>query len=146
MHFGPDDPLFPQTRIGLDAEGRFAPIGLERAHWKNADAIRRIFRQAFTAAGLPEFNPHSFRKTLARLGEELCTTPEEFKAWSQSLGHEDVLTKFSSYGSVPVHRQQAIIRSLGESKRDCRPESGDLDELERLVRKVRAVSGADINA
>ena len=100
MHFGPDDPLFPQTRIGLDAEGRFAPAGLERTHWKNADAIRRIFRQALTAAGLPAFNPHSFRKTLARLGEELCNTPEEFKAWSQNLGHEDVLTTFTSYGVV----------------------------------------------
>ncbi len=141
LRFGPDDPLFPQTRIGLDAEGRFAPIGLERTHWKNADAIRRIFRQAFTAAGLPAFHPHSFRKTLARLGERLCTTPEEFKAWSQNLGHEDVMITFSSYGSVPLHRQQAIIRALGEPRSDRRPKSGDLDELERLVRRMRAVSG-----
>jgi len=36
-------------------------------------------------AGLPYFNPHSFRKTLAAPGETLCTATEEFKAWSQTL-------------------------------------------------------------
>ena len=70
--FGPDDPLFPKTRMALDANGQFAPAGLERAHWSNADPIRRIFRTRFESAGLPYFNPHSFRKTLAQLGERVC--------------------------------------------------------------------------
>lgn len=65
--FGPDDPLFPQTHIERNAEGLFAPVGLARAHWANADAIRRIFRQVFESAGLGYRNPHSLRKTLARL-------------------------------------------------------------------------------
>ena len=137
MHFGSDDPLFPQTQVGLDSEGRFAPVGLQRTHWKNADAVRRIFRVSFTAAGLPAFHPHSFRKTLVRLGQELCETPEEFKAWSQNLGHDDVLTTFTSYGSVPAYRQQAIISSLGDAKRCRSPRSADIDELERLVRRMR---------
>ena len=66
--------------------------------WRNATAIRRIFQEAFELADLPYFNPHSFRKTLAALGEKLCRSPEEFKAWSQNLGHEKVLTTFISYG------------------------------------------------
>jgi len=37
-----------------------------------ATAIRRIFREAFERAGLPYFNPHSFRNTLVQLGEEVC--------------------------------------------------------------------------
>ena len=49
------------------------------------------FRSAFELAGLPYFNPHSFRKTLAALAEKLCRAPEEFKAWSQNLAHESVL-------------------------------------------------------
>ena len=85
--WGDDDPLFPATKVGLNAE-RFAAVGLKRAVWANADPIRKIFRRAFEAAGQPRFNPHSFRKTLARLGEQICQTPEEFKAWSQNLGHE----------------------------------------------------------
>jgi hypothetical protein len=37
----------------------------------------------------------------------------EYKAWSQNLGHENVLTTFSSYGDVAGHRQAEIIRTLG---------------------------------
>lgn len=110
--FGPDDPLFPATRIAVGADGRFGSAGLERKHWKNADAIRRIFRTSFEAAGLPYFNPHSFRKTLALLSKKVCPNPEAFKAWSQNLGHEHVLTTFTSYGSVSSHRQAEILASL----------------------------------
>jgi hypothetical protein len=49
--------------------------------------IRAIFREAFERAGVPYANPHSFRATLAGLGEKLCISPEEFKAWSQNMGH-----------------------------------------------------------
>src|SRR5207249_11992479 len=76
--------------------------------------IRKIFKDAFTNAGLPYFNPHSFRKTLAQLGEKLCRTPEQFKAWSQNLGHEKVLTTFSAYGEVAAERQREIIRELAQ--------------------------------
>lgn len=34
---------------------------------------------------------------------ERCRTAEEFKAWSQSLGHQDVLVTFNSYGNIPHH-------------------------------------------
>ncbi|MDP2804004.1 MAG: tyrosine-type recombinase/integrase [Phreatobacter sp.] len=113
--FGPDDPLFPATEIGLDSDRQFAPVGLARRHWKNADAIRRVFRNAFETAGLPYFNPHSFRKTLAVLGERMCKTPEAFKAWSQNLGHDNVLTTFTSYGEVSHHRQSEILNEMGFS-------------------------------
>lgn len=49
-----------------------------------------------------------------QLGETLCKSPEEFKAWSQNLGHEGVLTTFYSYGQVGTRRQGEIIRGLGE--------------------------------
>ncbi|WP_425409669.1 tyrosine-type recombinase/integrase [Hyphococcus sp.] len=113
--FGPDDPLFPQTAVGFGPSRRFEPQGLKRAHWSTAAPIRKIIGDAFEAAGLPRFGPHSFRKTLVQLGERTCNTPEEFKAWSQNLGHEQVLTTFTSYGSVSRHRQGEIIKSLGEA-------------------------------
>jgi hypothetical protein len=79
-------------------------------------AIRTIFRDAFTNAGLPYFNPHSFRNTLARLGQTACHSPEEYKAWSQNLGHDKVLTTFLSYGQVESARQGEIIRGLATPK------------------------------
>ena len=112
--YGDGDPLFPKTKIGLDENDQFAAIGLTRYHWQNADAIRKIFKQSFEAASLPYFNPHSIRNTLARLGEQLCQTPEEFKAWSQNLGHEKVMTTFMSYGKVESHRQHEIMEVVGK--------------------------------
>jgi integrase len=107
-----DDPLFPTTKMALNEDRQFAVAGVERSHWKSASPIRVIFREAFVAAGLPYSNPHSFRNTLVRLGESLCKSPEEFKAWSQNMGHEKVLTTFLNYGAVTCDRQGEILRCL----------------------------------
>ena len=96
--WGNDDPLFPATRTVLGDARQIEGVGLERARWSTAARIRTIFRDAFVSADLPYFNPHSFRNTLVRLGQAVCQTPEEFKAWSQNLGHDKVLTTFLSYG------------------------------------------------
>src|SRR5262249_30802827 len=114
--WGLDDPLFPSTKIVVGDSRHFEASGLDRKHWSSAGPIRTIFKDAFAAAGLPYFNPHSFRKTLALLGGHICKSPEEYKAWSQNLGHENVLTTFSSYGDVARHRQAEIIRALGTSE------------------------------
>lgn len=117
MLWGDDDPLFPPTQIGLGANGGFAPVGLRRGEcWQGAGPIRDIFRTAFEAADLPYFNPHSLRDTLVQFGEQACTTPEQFKAWSQNLGHERVMTTLTSYGNVAPHRQAELIRGMGAAK------------------------------
>jgi integrase/recombinase XerD len=110
--FGLNDPLFPKTEVKPNASRVFEPVGLSRDHWSNASPIRGIFKAAFEQAGLPYFNPHSFRKTLVRLGETTCHSPEEFKAWSQNLGHQGVLTTFYSYGEVQASRQSEIFKAL----------------------------------
>ena len=114
--WGDDDPLFPSTRVALGESQQFEAVGLARAHWRTTTPIRKIFRQAFERAGLPYFNPHGFRNTLVRLGQLRCKTPEEFKAWSQNLGHNDVTTTLTSYGQVGGHRQGEIIRGLADSR------------------------------
>ena len=134
---GNDDPLFPATRIALGASMQFETGGLDRKHWSNATPIRTIFRKAFTDAGLPYFNPHSFRNTLVRLGEEVCKTPEQFKAWSQNLGHEKVLTTFLSYGGVACQRQGEIIRDLANHQQYTHP---DFNELAKsILREMRDI-------
>lgn len=112
--WGNDDPLFPATQTVVSPAHQFHASGVKREHWRTAAPIRSIFREAFSAAGLPYFNPHSFRNTLVEVGEKRCRTPEEFKAWSQNLGHERVLTTFCSYGAVGTSRQREIIRRLVE--------------------------------
>ena len=114
--WGPADPLFPATRMGLGATGGFEAQGLSRTGWASTTPIRDIYKRAFAAADLPYFNPHSFRDMLVRHAMALDLSPEHMKAWSQNLGHADVLTTFTSYGAVPVHRQGELIRAAGPAK------------------------------
>jgi integrase/recombinase XerD len=138
LGFGPDDPAFPATKLAQSADRNFAPVGLMRTPWKTTGPIRQIFRDAFAAAGLPYVNPHSFRKTLVRMGEALCRSPEEWKAWSQNFGHESEMTTFVGYGQVPGHRQAEIMLKLRAPKPHQLQDYGLLDALEILVHDAKA--------
>jgi hypothetical protein len=74
-----------------------------------------------------------FVKTLAQLGERLCRTPEEFKAWSQNLGHEQVLTTFSSYGEVAADRQAELIRRLEQKRESGTPKAEMIDWMIQVL-------------
>lgn len=139
--WGNDDPLFPATHVALGPENQFTAAGLARQHWSNATPIRKIFREAFTGAGLPYFNPHSLRDTLVQLGEKICQTPEAFKSWSQNLGHEKPLTTFLSYGNVSSQRQGEIIRGLAKPRAEL---SADADSIVNGLFEKMVTSGIAI--
>jgi integrase len=112
--FGPDHALFPKTKLAPGDDLQFRAVAIDCLPWANANAVRKIFRDACAVAGLPYFNPHLFRDTLVQLAYDLKLDAEQFKAWSQNLGHASCLTTFSSYGAIPAARQAEIIRLLGE--------------------------------
>ncbi|MEH6445758.1 MAG: tyrosine-type recombinase/integrase [Oceanospirillaceae bacterium] len=130
LGYSKNDPLFPKTKLAHNKNQQFEAVGLLKEHWSNATPIRKLFKQAFEAVGLPYFNPHSFRNTLVRLGENLCRTPEEFKAWSQNLGHESVLTSFYSYGDVPDYKQAELLRKLSKPAEKTSP------DMEALIQQT----------
>lgn len=105
------DALFPKPRMGLK-DGAFAALGLSRDTYANAGRLRSAIKNAFTSAGLPPFAPHSFRKTLGLLANDHCKSPEQFKAWSMNLGHENIAVTFSAYCSVSPSRRGELIRGM----------------------------------
>lgn len=109
--FGNEDALFPKPVI-KQVDGAFAVAGLSRDTYRNASAVREVIKNAFVNAGLPVFAPHSFRKTLVKHGDQVCKTREQFKAWSQNLGHDSVVTTISAYCPVSSERQADLIRGL----------------------------------
>jgi integrase/recombinase XerC len=139
--WGPNDPLFPPSKSERTQNGVFEHVGFARTHWKSAATIRIVFRKAFQRAGLPYANPHVFRDTLTILGEKSCTTAEEFKTWSLNLGHDSVLTTFTSYGNVPQHRQDEILERMANRplQSDDPVHSPDLviERLERIVAELK---------
>jgi hypothetical protein len=46
-------------------------------------------------------------------------TPSQFKAWSQILGHENLLTTLASYGKMPLEMQgQFVAKSAVKTQDD----------------------------
>src|SRR5262249_55373820 len=63
---------------------------------------------------------HSFRKTLVLLGGKICKSAEEYKAWSQNLGHEDAggdrpRDGEGAGGSLPFDRLIAVTSDVAAS-------------------------------
>jgi integrase/recombinase XerD len=129
--FGPEDPLFPKSHVEPGPDLQFAAVGLDHAPWANAHPVRALFKQVFARVGLPYFNPHSFRNTLVQLAYELKLDAEQFKAWSQNLGHEYCLTTFVSYGQLPAFRQAEIMRELAKPKPTL-----DTEDAAAMLRKL----------
>ena len=46
------------------------------------------------------------------LGLKACRDIETMKAWSQNLGHEDLITTFTSYGKLSRGRQAELMGSF----------------------------------
>ena len=138
--WGPADPLFPKSQMGLSEDGGFTPVGIMREGWASGDRARDIIQSAFSAVGLPRFHPHSIRHALVRHATTLDLTPEEMKAWSQNLGHTDVLTTFLSYGQVPTHRQGELIQATSAR----RVEAGTMDDRALLEALSARLSGKGV--
>ncbi|WP_375230382.1 site-specific integrase [Roseobacter sp. S98] len=107
--FGPAAPVSPPLEMG-HRHGEFADLGFKRDIYGNANAIRKAIKDAFLAAGLPTFTPHSFRKTLVKWASDTYQTVEVFKAFSQNIGHSSVVTTASVYMPVSIGRQAELIK------------------------------------
>lgn len=139
--FGPDDPLFPKTMVMPNENQIFAPQGIGQEHWASAAPVRKIFHAAFERVGLPYVKPHTVRDTLTQLAYQLNLSVEQFKAWSQNMGHEKPLTTLNGYGHVSLERQAEIIGSLGDEQQP--QPSASMDE--RMAKMIAEQVAALIN-
>ncbi|MFH1831756.1 MAG: site-specific integrase [bacterium] len=132
-HFDYNAPLFPSTSLTLDKNDQFSRETLDVKSWQSTTSIRNIVKRAFEAAGLPYYNPHSFRDTLVRHMSKLCKSPEEFKAVSQNIGHNNPLTTFTSYGHIEEYNQGEIIKKLGQDKEQNSFTTKEISELKKML-------------
>ncbi|MBY6151759.1 site-specific integrase [Vannielia litorea] len=110
--FGPEDALFPKPLVGrVDGQG-FANLGLSRECYASTAQLNQVIRTAFAKVQLPEYTPHSFRKTLFLYGSSQCDTIEQVKAWSRNLGHENLATSYNSYLPMSRERQREVLAGM----------------------------------
>ncbi len=143
LGYGPDDPLFPATKVAPGPDRLFVPVGLDRKPWKDAGPIRRIFKLACARAGLPYYHPHSFRHTVALHGKRLRLTEEEWEAYCANFGHSNPMTT-QGYGVVSPQRQHEIMTAMatrnlgGEPNGAAQPIRLDDDQVRLILDGLRA--------
>jgi len=57
-------------------------------------------------------------------------------AWSQNLGHSDVLTTFTAYGDLSADQQAEIIRGLGRPRKTNAETLSLLEEAAEVLRRA----------
>lgn len=109
---GPEDALFPELSDLDKASGSerapFAPM-------KSANAVTEAFALACRNSHVA-YSPHSVRHTLAQLGDRVCRTSEERKAWSLNLGHSSEEVTWTYYGKVTDARRDEIFEIFEQSQ------------------------------
>ena len=120
--WGNEDPLFPASKVALNADSQFRRwLGPRTLEQRISDS--RDFPGSLPeGSDLPYFHPaQSSKHVWFDSARRRCKSPEEFKAWSQNLGHEKVLTTFLNYGSVTRNRQAEIMRNLTSERKVSNP-------------------------
>ena len=135
LNFGPSDPMFPQTLVAKSEDGLcFETKGVTPSFWSGGNSIREILKKRSVKAGLPYFNPHSFRHAACQLALKLSRTPEELKALSQNFGHEQVTTTLRSYGNLDDQRVTDVISQMDlTGNRTIRADAFTIEELREFV-------------
>jgi len=125
--FGLSDPIFPQTEIGMVAPDHhaFETKGISNKFWADAGPLRTIFKQRANEVGVPYFYPHTFRHFLILETEKHIGTPEQMKALSQNVGHEQLATTYRAYGAITNDRANEIVRNLDFSSTNANRQSMD---------------------
>jgi integrase len=141
LGFSDSDPLFPSTQVGRGEDRGFVARGLSRIPWSGAGPIRRIFRDAFEATGLPHANPHSFRDT-SFAWASACAVPLRNGKSGQNLGHESEATTFVGYGQVPAQRHAEIMQAFSKPRPDPLPPGLDIGALKAFVLSVEATGAS----
>jgi integrase len=107
--FKSDDPIFPATLNCLsDKNDNSGKDSIGKKLWSGSGSARRIFQKRCLNAGVPYFNPHSFRHSVVDIFTERNLTAKQQKALSVNLGHESITTTFDSYGNSSMTQKEAI--------------------------------------
>ena len=134
--FGSDDPIFPATmNYFVIKDSQYSKESVGKKFWSGTSGARKIFEKRCTMAGLPYFNPHSFRHLIVNILSKTRLTEEEKKAISLNLGHSNVGTTFGSYGYGGMDEEEAvkIVKKINKYKDDNKSSSLLSDEEKKVL-------------
>ena len=132
-NFRDKDPLFPRSKVKQDSKNPSFDnaMEVEPKYWNHAGAIRKIFKNRSSKAGLTYFPPHTFRHLAVEYALKYCKNGEQIKAVSQNFGHEYVSTTIESYANFETKKLFEILNSI-----DFSGKSNPYDDKMRRIRDI----------
>lgn len=136
--FSPEAPLFPRSKKsqGSDNSSFENPTEVEPYYWLTAGPIRTIFKRRSKQTGLPYYPPHTFRHSMISKAWKHCRTPEELKALSQSVGHENLLTTLAEYAAFDRKKLARIAQSMDFSKEATLNSDAMLETIKKMLEEL----------
>ncbi len=107
LGYGAEDAVFPDLKFLVGRVGSAGGVNPMRS----IGALSNAFEFATKLVGR-NCTPHSARHTLKALGDELCKTPKERKAWSLNLGHETEQVTETHYGKLSENERGNLMKGL----------------------------------
>ncbi|WP_175500625.1 tyrosine-type recombinase/integrase [Litoreibacter janthinus] len=109
LGFAADDALFPDERnlsSDIDRSQSRSVLAMSSTH-----AVARAFQAASSGIG-KSFSPHSAKHFIGQLGWKVCKSPEESKAWSVNMGHENEDVTQRYYKNITGDRVAEIFEAF----------------------------------
>ncbi len=133
------DPLFPRTKLEHKGETDYCFKGdrIEPVFWQSTASMAKVFKFRASQAGEKYFSPHKFRHSAIAEARRYARTPEQMKAISQNVGHENVGTTFG-YGNLDELRVTDVISKMNFMSGE--KNDGDLSSVptEKLFKELQS--------
>ncbi|MCP9482670.1 tyrosine-type recombinase/integrase [Shimia sp. CNT1-13L.2] len=131
--FGPEDALFPSKDDLARPSPKDGADHVPVVPMATSDAVARAFSEASKLVG-KSYTPHSARHCLKALGDKMCRTLEERKAWSKNLGHSSEKVTETYYAKMTESQSAELIdRMRSEQKWSDEEKELMLDYLQHLL-------------
>lgn len=99
--FDEQDALFPDDRILVGKRRTSSSAAI--LPMSSTHSVTIAFKIASGLIG-KRFSPHSAKHCIGRLSLKVCKSPEELKAWSMNMGHENEEITLKYYKRIPDSR------------------------------------------
>lgn len=136
------DPIFPRAELKQKSRTDYCFEGdsVEPVFWQSTGSLAKAFKLRASQAGEKYYSPHKFRHAAIDEARRRSRTPEQMKAISQNVGHENVGTTFS-YGSMDDFRVTDVVSRM--DFKQGQDQEGDLSSVptDRLLKELGTRAG-----
>jgi integrase/recombinase XerD len=131
LGFCKDDPLFPKAESEKqEGELAFKVSSTLAREFMSEKSMSKLVKVACLKAGYGQYHCHSFRDSHLSYMLSMAKTPQELKAVSLNVGHENVSTTIEEYADISTEAVHYAILAMSK------PTENDFNSLPNEAKKL----------